>query len=389
MASQQTVRKDDRGRRLRDGEGQRKNGSYYYRYNDVDGSRRTVYAKTLNDLRAKEEEIQRMSLNNVSYFGGEITLGEMIDRMMELKSSWRETTRYAIQTDVNRLKKHRLYNVPINKIKAIDCKELLIGMREDGYSIGPIRHTYTLMKDSFDLAVESDYILKNPCGFKLNTIVSGDEVHIHALTEEQVASLLKFMKADACGKKMLDTFIILLGTGLRISEFAALTVNDVDFSTNTISVGKQIVAIGGDTKVSKTKTISGVRVIPMTEDVRDAMSRIVKATANRKMEKMIDGYIGFLSITRNGVPVKGPVYCRRFDTIIRRYNKVCSPKIERCTPHVLRHTFATMLNDRGANIKTLQYLLGHADVQTTLNTYVDCVEETVFSEIKLLENKRA
>lgn len=389
MASQQTVRKDDRGRRLRDGEGQRKNGSYYYRYNDVDGSRRTVYAKTLNDLRAKEEEIQRMSLNNVSYFGGEITLGEMIDRMIALKSSWRETTKYVMRTDVNRLKKHRLYNMPINKIKAIDCKELLIGMREDGYSNSPIRHTYTLLRDTFDLAIESDYMLKNPCKFKLSAIVGDDNVHVCALTEKQVESLLRFMRDDTCGKKMRDTFIILLGTGLRISELSALTVDDVDFSRNTINICKQIVSPGGNTSVSKTKTNSAVRIIPMTSEVRDAMVRVVAAVADRKMDKMVSGHVGFLFTTRNGIPVSGPVYCDKFNTIIKRYNKVCSPKIERCTPHVLRHTFATMLNDRGANIKTLQYLLGHANAQTTLNTYVDRVDETIFSEIRLLESKRA
>ncbi len=78
-------RKDKNGRILKTGENQRKNGTYDYRYTGTDKKVRCVYAKTLEELRRKEEIIQRDKADGIDYAAGEIIVSELIDRYVNLK----------------------------------------------------------------------------------------------------------------------------------------------------------------------------------------------------------------------------------------------------------------------------------------------------------------
>ncbi len=78
-------RKDKKGRVLRTGESQRKGLTYQYRYQDVTGKRRTVYAPTLEELRAKEDEINKAQDSGVDYNAGNVTVIELLERYISLK----------------------------------------------------------------------------------------------------------------------------------------------------------------------------------------------------------------------------------------------------------------------------------------------------------------
>ena len=78
-------RKDKKGRVLRTGESQRKDLTYQYRYTDITGKRRTVYAPTLEELRAKEEEINNAVNIGVDYNAGDVTVLELLERYISLK----------------------------------------------------------------------------------------------------------------------------------------------------------------------------------------------------------------------------------------------------------------------------------------------------------------
>ena len=69
--------------------------------------------------------------------------------------------------------------------------------------------------------------------------------------------------ADTYGQRHLDMFTILIGTGMRISEFAALTIKDIDFTSNVIHVNKRIVRLVGKLTVAEPKTENAVRDIPV------------------------------------------------------------------------------------------------------------------------------
>ena len=78
-------RKDSKGRVLKDGESQRANGTYDYRYTDIHKKRRCIYAKSLTELRKKEEELRRDLADGIDYAAGEMTVADLVDRYMNLK----------------------------------------------------------------------------------------------------------------------------------------------------------------------------------------------------------------------------------------------------------------------------------------------------------------
>ena len=283
------------------------------------------------------------------------------------------------------VKTSRLYNLPINRIKPADVKSFYVSLHDSGYSFGTISSIHSILKMSFDMALEDDAILKSPCNFKLKSIVDDDTAKVQALTKEEEQSLFNFLKADTFGRRHIDMMTILIGTGLRISEFAALTINDIDFMRNVIHVNKQIVRLVGKLVVTEPKTESGIRDIPMTPEVRlSAKNLIVKRSAIQK-DVMIAGYVGFLSVTRNGRPRTHSEYADAVRLLMERYNEASDTKIDRCTPHVLRHTFCTRCIAAGMDIKTVQYLMGHSDASTTLNVYADNDFCNVVSGMKHLE----
>ena len=78
-------RKDSKGRVLKDGESQRANGTYDYRYTDIHKKRRCIYAKSLTELRKKEEELWHDLSDGIDYVAGEMTVADLVDRYMNLK----------------------------------------------------------------------------------------------------------------------------------------------------------------------------------------------------------------------------------------------------------------------------------------------------------------
>ena len=115
----------------------------------------------------------------------------------------------------------------------------------------------------------------------------------------QEESLLSFVKSDKAYYKHYDELIILLGTGLRISEFCGLTDRDIDFENRTVNVDHQLQYFGKKSyRIETPKTDNGIRKIPMSNRVLEALQRVLQN--RRKSDFTVDGYTGFLFITKNG-----------------------------------------------------------------------------------------
>ena len=125
-------RKDNKGRILKDGESQRKNGSYDFRYTDIHGKRRSVYARTLEELREKEREVQRDMDDGIDYAAGEITVIELTERYIDQRKGVRYNTKVGYTFVVNLMKKEDFGFRQVRSIKPPDGKAFFIKLHDDG-----------------------------------------------------------------------------------------------------------------------------------------------------------------------------------------------------------------------------------------------------------------
>ena len=98
-------RKDYKGRILKTGESQRKDGIYQYRYTDCRGKRQCVYAPTLQELRQKEKDIQKQIDDGIDYEAGQITVIELLEKYISLKKGVRYNTQVGYNFVLNLVKK--------------------------------------------------------------------------------------------------------------------------------------------------------------------------------------------------------------------------------------------------------------------------------------------
>ena len=376
-------RRDNRGRILRNGESQRQDGRYAYKYKDLNGDTKFVYSWRLdkNDrtppgkarepsLREKEKKIQQDLFNQVVPNGGNLTVLELVQKYLGLKVNVRHNTRANYKFVTNIIEKEAFGKMRIDKVKLSDAKAWLIKLQKDGRGYSTIHSVRGVVRPAFEMAFQDGLLTKNPFSFELATVVVNDSVTREAITRVQERAFLKFIQEDKCYSKYYDGIFILFNTGLRISEFCGLTLSDIDFKKKRIRVDHQLQRTRDmEYIIEKPKTESGERYVPMSQQVIECFQRVIRNRKKPQREPMIDGYTGFLFLDKNGQPMVALHWEHYFKHILNKYNSIYKVQLPKITPHVCRHTFCSNMAKSGMNPKTLQYIMGHSDISVTLDTY--------------------
>ena len=232
-------------------------------------------------------------------------------------------------------------------------------------------------------------LVKNPFGFQLAGVVVNDSVTREAISREQMRKFLKFVHDDVCYCKYYEVVYILFHTGMRISEFCGLTLKDIDIEKRVVNIDHQLQRTC-DMRyiIEETKTEAGKRKIPITEDVAQMFQAIIEDREPPKLEKVIDGYTGFLFYDEDGNPLVAMHWQHRLNRMVGRYNDIYRVQIPNITPHVCRHTYCSNMAKSGMNPKTLQYLMGHSDISVTMNVYTHISFDDAEEELKRMEEFR-
>ena len=364
-------RKDHKGRILKAGESQRKDGIYQYRYTDCRGKRQCVYSPALQELRQKEKEIQKQLDAGIDYEAGQITVIELLEKYISLKKGVRYNTQVGYRFVLNLVRKEDFGCRKISTVKVSDAKQWFAKLQKDGRGFSTISSVRGVIKPAFQMAYDEDAVRKNPFIFKLTDVVVNDTVPRAALTEEHLGIWMNFIERDNTYHKYYDEFVVLLETGMRVSEFCGLTRKDLDFKNRRIRVDHQLIRErGGKYYVEETKTSSGRRFLPMNETVYDSLKKMLERRPEVKTEPMVDGYSGFIMLDKNGNPKVALHIENEMRWAMKKYKKLYPDNpLPHITPHVFRHTFCTNYANDGMDIKNLQYLMGHSDAGVTLNVY--------------------
>lgn len=390
-------RKDNKGRVLHNGEYQQSNGRYRFKYYDGTGKERYLYSWRLdkNDrmpegkrqgpsLREQEKELQINQFSRLSSDGGNLTVLELVRRYTATKVGVRESTKAGYQTTINFLEKDPFGQRRIDSIKISDAKLWLISLQQrQGKGYSTIHTIRGILRPAFRQAYDDDMIRRNPFDFELATVIVNDSVTREAITRDQERKYLEFVKQDKHFSRYYEGIYILFNTGLRISEFVGLTTKNIDFKNHKIIVDHQLIRTSKmQYMIEEPKTESGIREIPMSEEVEEAFRTIIDRRKKPKIEPIIDGYSGFLYLDKNNMPMVALHWEKYFQHILEKYNGIYKVQMPKVTPHVCRHTFCSKMAKSGMNPKSLQYIMGHADISVTLNTYTHVKFEDAEAEMK-------
>ena len=388
-------RKDSRGRVLKEGENERKQGGYQYRYRTSNGSRKYVYAQSLDELRAKEAAIQRDKSDGIRTDAQKVTVNDVFDLWSTLKKGLKDNTYQNYVYMYNQFVREDFGRLKVAKLRKTDIRRFYNSLIDErGLKIATVDNIHTVLHQVLDTAVEDCYLRNNPSDNALKELKQARNLYTEkkqALTVAEQNLFTDFLKNSKTYSHWYPIFALMLGTGLRVGEATGLRWEDIDFEEGTISVNHTLVyySHSGDKcyfAVHSPKTRAGKRTVRMIDSVREALyqEREYQRLSGITSEDVIDGYKDFVFVNRFGkVQHQGTL-----NKAIRRIWRDCNQEVldkangkenavllPPFSCHTLRHTCATRLCEAGVNIKVIQEMLGHADISTTLDIYTDVTKD--------------
>lgn len=241
----------------------------------------------------------------------------------------------------------------INLVTTKDIEEYLATLKN--FSPKTVSRNITSINNFMLFLLKEKKIGFNPCEFidrpKLNknlpTVLSIEEV-------DKLLDIPLKTKYDYRNKAMLE---ILYGSGLRISELINLTTRDVDFENAVIR------CLGKGSKE---------RIVP----INDYIIHYLKLYLDKRNLFLIKGQNDYLFLNNHGKQMTRQGFLKNLQKILKEKNIT-----KHVTPHTLRHSFATHILSGGADLRSIQLLLGHSDISTT-KIYTHISHEKVRDDYK-------
>lgn len=367
--------KDLKGKEIGAGIVQQPNGTYFARFVDKFGKRRTKRSKKLQEV--------KQWLADATYIDQHSDLDQATDMLVDAwfdywigikKQTVRPNTVRNYSERYERNIKGVIGNKLLTDVKPIHCQKIFSDMADEGYKTTTIYQTRIALYNMFEFARENDVLIANPCKKSLKSDMGKPSDKKEALT---IDAQKKFLEA-VVGYSYENQYRFVLQTGLRTGELIGLKWSDIDFENRTMKIERTMEYCYkvGEWRVGPPKSKSGYRTIPLTDEAICILEN--QRSKNKSLKLVPMEWKDIVFLCRKGTPVKNSTY----DTGLFKYcDRVGIPRF---SMHVLRHTFATRCIEGGMKPKTLQKILGHSNIGITMNLYVHITEDEKHREIDLV-----
>lgn len=354
--------------------------------------RKTVYGKTRKEVNEKMQKALNDYNAGILVDKSNYTLVDIAKTLIEeqYNSNLISSTTYKRKNET--LKK--IADLPIGtmKIQKIEAKDINTSFASlSDYSNSCIQKVFQLAKSAFNKALILNIISYSPFdrkGLIIKPRSSKEDKKIDALTIEEQKLLVNELNKNY--DIYTDELKLALYSGMRIGEILALKKDDIDFNNNIIHISRTLTRDENDKVIigKTTKTYAGTRDIPITPLIKELLyNRCINTndllfTKNNKLIDASTINIHFKKVCKNA-------NIRVYTTPKKKHKedeKIINLKNSKVNTHMLRHTYATRCIESGMTAVVLSKLLGHTDVDTTLNTYTSIFNKFKQNEIdKYLE----
>lgn len=376
-------RKDHKGRVLQKGESQRKDLTYMFRYNDLSGDRKCIYAKTLDELRKKEAEISKNL--ELGIYTTDWTLNQIFERYLEQNTKLKDRTKKHYRDEYNRWVGCKwIGKKKISSIVKSDITKFYKEMSDAGYANGTIKCVHKFISGALNMAYDDDMIRKNYASGCIEPYLESTKKE--GMTKDETNKFLTTAEEANFGKHYLLAFKLMLLTGMRVGEVTGLTWNDINLKERYIDVNHQFVQGDENSRttyhIDVTKTANGNRKVPISDDLYELLKELKKETYfdAYKFKAEVDGYSGFVIHTRTGLPVLTARLNEYAKRVVAIYNDSHEDKLPNVTCHTCRHTFCSRLAEMNISPHALQKIVGHASYNTTARVYISVEDDFVNEE---------
>lgn len=415
-------RKDNKGRILRKGEGQRSDGRYMFRYTDLCGKSRVQYSWRLvetdpypkgkqNDLSLREKEalIEQDRHDLISTSHGNMTVNELFDFYVKMK---RKRGKITVRTEENytkiwnkNMRSRKFANMQIQAVRKTHILDCYQEMLEDGVGNGSIILMHKVLSAMFNYAVSEDYIRRNyahGCTKDLGIYNNKRD----ALTQIQQETFLRFIRESDEYGAYYWMFEFFFETGARCGETIGLTWQNVDFKNKFVKIDHQLLyELDEEGKrrfqICPPKTIKGIRKIPLTSKAMHVLRKQKEYMLKHGMidNHTVDGHSGFVFLTKKFQLWSVVQLDILLHKIVYDYNSIevadgilgdREPELlPNITAHILRHTACTRMAEAGLDQRTLQEIMRHSNLAITMKVYNHVDDKRMRDEIEKFDEKRS
>lgn len=264
--------------------------------------------------------------------------------------------------------------VPVSEIRTTAVRSWVAKMRKEGVGVPTIENAFHVLRGIMATAVEDRRVVPNPCdGVKLPKRLHADRGY---LTHAQVLDLAAAVSRDQV------VVLFLTYTGLRWGEMAALRVQDFDMLRRRVTVARSVTEVDGGLDWRTPKTWER-RSVPFPAALATDLAALMAGKSRADL---------VFTNTRGAVLRNSNWRARIFSPAVTEcqsaaeaqrareltnLGEVAMPEFPSITPHDLRHTAASLAISAGANVLSVQRMLGHKDASMTLNTYADLFDTDI------------